>query len=395
MKHKIFFTFLIVITLAFTSKAQENDFSATLKKMETLNENVKKLKKQPNNDELREKTIKLVLSMKIEPPVPQEVDILKSKAVFAFKSATNKDDYKASAKAYQEASNYAPWVAELYYNLAVAQEAAEQPKDAISSYKFYLMAEPNTTKGEAILNKIGELHYTADKQEASSSKSFTGFSYGFSNPRGDFSDKSTSNLNAGFADPGTSVTIDVNDYKHVIGNSNKFTHGFAFQTEFATYKYDIPYLLFIDKTNQVTKNVSYILSYNESTSGKYYFVNLKFGWGMAFKANKYLTVDLLKAVYGAGMAISSFKSSVSSKNNVGLAFIPTIGSGIRLNLTENFGIALKAEYSIGDQKYWSNETAYAVKNPKIGYNTLNYCIGIILRQKAANSGVGKSRELNK
>src|SRR5688500_4628610 len=175
-KHLLIF---FLMSAAVVSRAQTKDsLNIALQQMVTLKQDVDKLKRQPGNDALREKIIKKVLSMKVKPPAPMEVDILKSKAVYAFQNSRSQDDYKDAVRAYKETSNLAPWLGDLYFNLALAQELAGQPADAIKSYKFYLMATPNAEDGEGVIKKIGELQYVAEKQGASFRSSYGAMFYG-------------------------------------------------------------------------------------------------------------------------------------------------------------------------------------------------------------------------
>jgi tetratricopeptide (TPR) repeat protein len=134
---------------------------------ETLNQYVSDLQNNPNDNALREKIIKFVQEMKSEPIAPDDYSILKGKGAYFFKQAQNSDDYKTAVDAFSQASLKAPWKAEIYYNLGLAQEKAGLSDDAIINYKLYLLADPSANRDE-ILAKIGAVE--AERQKALEAK---------------------------------------------------------------------------------------------------------------------------------------------------------------------------------------------------------------------------------
>ena len=59
----------------------------------------------------------------------------------------------------------APWLADIYYNLGVVQEKAEEREDAINSFNLYLFAKPHAKDRTKVLEKIGSLKYEAKKND--------------------------------------------------------------------------------------------------------------------------------------------------------------------------------------------------------------------------------------
>ena len=86
-------------------------------------------------------------------------------------SAQSKEDFKIAANLYQKASVLAPWKAEIYYNLALAQEKAGEPQAGVQSLKFYLLAAPNAADKAKVKEKIGVLEFKAEKKETVEKKS--------------------------------------------------------------------------------------------------------------------------------------------------------------------------------------------------------------------------------
>jgi hypothetical protein len=364
MTHKTFSIVLLLLLSCFFVQAQENDSLNT-----ALKKHLEKLRKHPDDQALRETIIKLVLNMKTQPAIPKEVELLKSKAVAASQNVTDRKRLLESVKAYDDVVLAAPWLAESYYNLAKAQAAAFQTREAISNYKLYLMAAPNASDQKEVLAKIAELEYFVAKQKASFRQTYGTISYGVVNPNGSFASNSVADPKSGFAKPGWSISFDVLNYQYNI--STKLIHGFSTQTEFAKNEFELPYTLYSDSLGKVSRvNAG-------STTGKYTIVSLKLGWGMAYRANDHFTFDILKVLYGGGIAISNHPTSLDSLYNRGSVLKGTIGSGIRFNISNKFGIMAKIEYSMGNQKYKGRYNVYVITDPKIGNNTLSYSFGIL------------------
>ena len=154
----IFFFLLLMLSMSLSSHAQSSntDFQRAVLNYQ-----------QSPSYTTAEKVIKLVQEMKTEPIVPDNYTILKAKGFYLFQQAQNVDDFKAVVEAFKQASLKAPWKAEIYYNLGLAQEKAGMMEDAIMNFRLYLLADPSTHRDE-VLMKIGELE--AEKQKASEVK---------------------------------------------------------------------------------------------------------------------------------------------------------------------------------------------------------------------------------
>jgi tetratricopeptide (TPR) repeat protein len=130
---------------------------------QTLNQYVSDLQKNPSDYALREKIIKHVQGMRPAPKTPEEVDELVGQAKYVFKHAKTQEDYLGAVDAYKKIVNITPWVGDYYFNLGVAQEQAGQPRDAINSFKLYLLASPDAKDAREVRERIGGLKYAAEK----------------------------------------------------------------------------------------------------------------------------------------------------------------------------------------------------------------------------------------
>jgi len=136
---------------------------------ETLSQYISDLQKNPDDNALREKIIKLAQEMKPVPKVPNEVDELVGKATYAVKNAKSEADFSDAVDAYQKVLLIAPWVPEYYYNLGAVQEKAGKFKEAVVSLELYLLAVPDAKDAKEVREHIGGLKYAARKATKESS----------------------------------------------------------------------------------------------------------------------------------------------------------------------------------------------------------------------------------
>src|SRR5208283_1264918 len=128
-----------------------------------LAEYVADLQKNPSEDALREKVIKLALTLEPKPKVHLEADGLAGRAKYAIEHATSKADFVSAAEAFAKASLLAPWVPEYYFNQAIPLEKAERYDDAIKNFQWYLMAAPDAKDAKEVRERIGGLKYAREK----------------------------------------------------------------------------------------------------------------------------------------------------------------------------------------------------------------------------------------
>ncbi len=129
-----------------------------------LNQYIADLQKNPNDFTLREKIIKHVQTMKPVPTIPREAERFMNRGAAAAKSAKDVNDFKDAVAEFEKATLSAPWMANAYYNLGVAQDKAGMYSNAIRSLKLYLMAAPNTPDTKIVEKLIDEIEYRQEKQ---------------------------------------------------------------------------------------------------------------------------------------------------------------------------------------------------------------------------------------
>ena len=130
---------------------------------EQLQQLTAQLQKNPSDTALREKIIKLALTLKPAPAIPAEAERFDGRGEYAFKSAKNSTDYVTAANEYVKASNTAPWVAPFYFNAATAFEKGQKPAEAKHNFELYLLASPNAKDARDVRRRIAGLEFAVEK----------------------------------------------------------------------------------------------------------------------------------------------------------------------------------------------------------------------------------------
>lgn len=109
-----------------------------------LKQLVEQLQGAPDDDVLRAQIISIVRELKPKPAIPKEARLQVTKAMAIQNGAQSTSDYELAIAAYGEALRLAPWWANAYWNLSLAQEMAGKYADARSSLKLYKLADPKS-----------------------------------------------------------------------------------------------------------------------------------------------------------------------------------------------------------------------------------------------------------
>lgn len=161
---------IVVAALVFiTAPALAAGKKTSAVSQETFDQYVDNLKKNPRDTALREKIIKLALTMKPAPTVPENAERNMARGTTFAQKAADMAGYKKAIAEFEAAANSAPWLALAYYNLGVVQEQADLYAETIQSLKFYLMAAPDAKNAREVKNKIYALE--ADVEDLKAVKS--------------------------------------------------------------------------------------------------------------------------------------------------------------------------------------------------------------------------------
>jgi hypothetical protein len=109
---------------------------------QTLNQYVADLQRSPNDTALRAKIIGFVQTMRPAPAIPEEARGHYVMAATFMEKAKDNTGFERAVLEYKAALLAAPWWADAYKKLAIAQKAAEKYDDAVASLNFYLLTQP-------------------------------------------------------------------------------------------------------------------------------------------------------------------------------------------------------------------------------------------------------------
>ena len=126
-------------TNATAALAQNSNTNAA----DTFKQYIADLQKNPGDDALREKIIKLAATMNPKPETPDEANRHFVKAATFLKEAKDKSDYQLAVNEYQQAQLLAPWWGAAYFNEGVALQSAGQFDQATAAFKLYLLTNPD------------------------------------------------------------------------------------------------------------------------------------------------------------------------------------------------------------------------------------------------------------
>lgn len=164
MKSVSRFIFIVIAFAALATTAH------ALTPREQLNQMVQQLQKNPGDNTLREKIIKLARTIKPAPAIPEEAERRMARGVSAMKTAKAISDYKDAAREFELATLAAPWYADAYYNLGMAQNKAEDFSKAAASLKLYLLAAPGARDAKEARTLMYELEFKQEKAEKDRAK---------------------------------------------------------------------------------------------------------------------------------------------------------------------------------------------------------------------------------
>jgi len=164
--HRIMLITIVLICITTPALAAHSGKKTSAVSQETFDQYIEDLKKNPHDNALREKIIKLALTMKPAPTVPENAERNMARGTAFAQKAADKAGYKRAISEFAAAANSAPWLALAYYNLGVVQEQAELYTETIQSLKFYLMAAPDAKNAREVKNKIYALEADAEDLKA-------------------------------------------------------------------------------------------------------------------------------------------------------------------------------------------------------------------------------------
>jgi len=153
--------FLLLGLSAFLAQAQAQN------SQETLKQYVFDLQKNPEDNALREKIIKLAQEAKEPLLLPEEARQHFMMAQTYQKKAKNEVGYKLAIDEYKQVLLLAPWLPEAYNNLGILYEMVGNYDEAVSNLKLYLLT--NLADAQSARDKIIEIEATKKLASAEAS----------------------------------------------------------------------------------------------------------------------------------------------------------------------------------------------------------------------------------
>lgn len=146
---------IIFIVLTILTASTEVFAENPLKQLQKL---TAQFKKNPTDDALRIKIIKLAKNIKPSPPISENAVSSLEKGNLTMKNAKDASGFELSIAAFKESVISAPWWGEAYFGLAEAQDAENKYADAIATLKIYqLTLNSESADVQEIQNKIYSL----------------------------------------------------------------------------------------------------------------------------------------------------------------------------------------------------------------------------------------------
>lgn len=133
---------------------------------EQLRQLVRQLQNSPNDNALREQIIKLAIRITPAPTMPDEAERHIARGTEAFKEAKSTADYQAAVQEFQQATLAAPWSADTYFNLGLAQDKAEDFEASLRSLKLAQLASPGSKDIKDLYYKVEYQRDKAPEQKA-------------------------------------------------------------------------------------------------------------------------------------------------------------------------------------------------------------------------------------
>jgi len=131
---------------------------------ETLDQYVSDLKKNPNDNALHEKIIKLAQTMSPAPAIPEEARKHYVKGLALFKDAKTPDDQVQVIDEFKQAIFNAPWWQAAYYNLYYTYKTFGKYTEAIAELKLYQLFKLSNAEVRSLQDTIYVLEARAEKE---------------------------------------------------------------------------------------------------------------------------------------------------------------------------------------------------------------------------------------
>ena len=91
------------------------------------------------------------------------------RGIAAFEGAKGEEDFRAASAEFLKAANLAPWLGDVYRNLAIAQDKSGQYDAALKNLRLYLLTSPSPADeawAKSLINKVEHRKEKAAKESS-------------------------------------------------------------------------------------------------------------------------------------------------------------------------------------------------------------------------------------
>ncbi len=163
MMHRFRITIALIMAAALCAPLSRAMAAATANSPEMLKFYINELKKYPDDKDLRESVIKMAQEVSPRPRVPDEAERALARGNVFLKRAADAQGFQEALAEFKAAVALAPWLADGYMGMSMAQEKAGMYPEAIQSLKFYQLASPQAKNVREIKRRLYELEAQAEE----------------------------------------------------------------------------------------------------------------------------------------------------------------------------------------------------------------------------------------
>ena len=222
----------------------------------------------------------MALTMNPSPEVSAEAKRHMSRGVAAIEGAKTPDDFKDACNEFRQATTLAPWMANAYRNLAIAQDKAGMYDESLASLRLYLLTKPSPSDADWAEDLKFRVEYRKEKAAKDAAK-----------PREESSTHTAAapQLNSfevllkkidgrrytcpGWLE-GTQMVIDVRSKVFTTGDIDRYGKykadvRFEIKGRTTTYPYRVPNPKFVSITYTISEDGDKITRHNRTTEGDF------------------------------------------------------------------------------------------------------------------------------
>lgn len=152
--------FAVFVSLVMPAHAQSSAGATTPREQLTLL--VNRLSNWPHDYVLRERIMKLAQQVKPLPQIPEAAHAANLQGKAIYDRAKTPGEFQGAVDAFRQVTTLAPWSADSYYNLGMAEEKADRLAAADRSFGIYLLSNPPPDSARKARANIARIQATEE-----------------------------------------------------------------------------------------------------------------------------------------------------------------------------------------------------------------------------------------